>query len=127
MEEWSRLHAEENHVETIEEANDFGIDEDDEDILHPSITVYEMHESAEDNLAVLEREQMEHEEYLKSLEAESNETDVRAREIPENTHVQSAPNQTDSPQVTPSLSSPELDEPHTQRLTSPSVNQSFSN
>ena len=96
MTEWSLRQAEANHVETIEEANDFNIDEDDEDIIHPSLTVYEMQEAAEDNLAVYEREQKEAEAYEKLLASESNENANEAREIPENTHAQSALVQTDS-------------------------------
>lgn len=47
FEEWSRTQAEQNHVETIEEANDFSIyDEEDDDFFH-SLTPYEMHDMLE--------------------------------------------------------------------------------
>lgn len=45
--EWSRTQAEQQHVETIEEANDFFLpeeDNDDEDFFSLTPTVYEMHE-----------------------------------------------------------------------------------
>lgn len=104
MEEWSLRQAEANHVETIEEANDFNIEEDDEDILHPQLTVYEMHEAAEDNLAILQRE----EEEARLWRAESNETAAGAQDqsITENLHDQSAPGEPVSPAHSP-LSSQE--------------------
>lgn len=45
IEEWSRTQAENAHVETIEEANDFDInDPDDDDFFPPDFTPYELHE-----------------------------------------------------------------------------------
>ena len=88
MAEWSLSQAEANHVETIEEANDFDIqDEEDEDFLQ-NFTVYEMHEIAEDNLAIYNQEQAD--DPPESVDVESNETSDRARD-PQNSHVQSAP------------------------------------
>ena len=88
MDEWSLRQAEANHVETLEEANDFNInDEGDEDFLEP-FTVYEMHEIAEDNLAIYNQEQAD--DPPESVDVESNETSDRARD-PQNSHVQSAP------------------------------------
>lgn len=50
MTEWSLTQAEANHVETIDEANDFSIhDEEDNDFFN-DLTVYEMHDQAEENL-----------------------------------------------------------------------------
>ncbi len=80
--EWSLTNAEQNHVETIEEANDFNIPDDDSEDFLQNVTVYEMHEMAEDNLRLLEQEQ-------KAL-AESNETDILGAEPPP-PHDQSAP------------------------------------
>nr|UXQ88022.1 MAG: hypothetical protein [Microvirus sp.] len=51
--EWSLTNAEKLHVETIEEANDFEIPDDDSEDFLQNITVYEMHEMAEDNLTSL--------------------------------------------------------------------------
>ncbi len=54
MSEWSLYQAEANHVETIEEANDFSIPDDDSEDFLQNVTVYEMHEMAEDNLILLQ-------------------------------------------------------------------------
>lgn len=50
LEEFSRQSAEQNHVETIEEANDFGdlLQPEDEDFFEAH-TVYEMHEIQAEN------------------------------------------------------------------------------
>nr|UXQ88074.1 MAG: hypothetical protein [Microvirus sp.] len=92
--EWSTSQAELNHVETIEEANDFGIEEDaeDQDFFH-NLTVYEMHEAAEDNLAAHQAEQAE------ILLAESNEPGDLASMSPNNTQsAQIEPNSLGEPQ-----------------------------
>lgn len=51
IQEWSAQQAEANHVETLEEANDFEIPgfemEEDEDFFQ-NLTVYEMHEQMEE-------------------------------------------------------------------------------
>lgn len=82
IQEWSLSQAEANHVETIDEANDFSIhDEEDEDFFE-NLTVYEMHEATEDRLALMELEK----------QAETNETDDTGAELnPDTTHDQSAP------------------------------------
>ena len=50
MDSWSVNQAEVNHVETIEEANDFEIfDPEDDNIFPGEVTVYEMHEIAADS------------------------------------------------------------------------------
>ena len=91
MEEWSLRQAEENHVESIEEANDFNIqDEEDEDFFQ-GYTVYEMHEIAEDNLAAYQAALPQDPEV-----AESSESDDRALATPDNEHDQSAPVEPDS-------------------------------
>lgn len=83
MTEWSTSQAEANHVETIEEANDFKIPDDDSEDFLQNVTVYEMHEMAEDNLVLLQE--------TEAMVAESNETGVTGEDtIP---HDQSAPNE----------------------------------
>ncbi len=87
--EWSLTNAEQNHVETIEEANDFNIPDDDSEDFLQNVTVYEMHEAAEDNLQLLEQNQ-------KAL-AESNETGIGAQDNNNQPlHDQSAPNEPNS-------------------------------
>ena len=50
MDSWSINQAEINHVETLEEANDFYIpEEEDEDIIPSDLTVYELHEIEAEN------------------------------------------------------------------------------
>nr|UXQ88096.1 MAG: hypothetical protein [Microvirus sp.] len=79
--------SESNHVETIEEANDFEInDEGDADFLQ-NLTVYEMHDQAEENLQLLPQ--------INQLLAESNETGVQGAEPPPQ-HAQSAPDEPNS-------------------------------
>lgn len=92
MEEWSISQAEANHVETIEEANDFEIFEEEDDIFSPELTVYEMHEAAEETLALLEHSQPE------QLQAESNETGDAGAINSQNSHDQSAPLELNSPE-----------------------------
>ena len=89
--ELSLAASEEAHIETLEEANDFGIedDEEDQDFFH-NLTVYEMHEAAEDNLALLEQAQLNQEP------AESNETGDQGEESP-TPHAQSAPVELNTP------------------------------
>lgn len=55
MTEWSLSQAERNHVETLEEANDFNINDEESDDFFQNLTVYEMHEQAEENLALLQQ------------------------------------------------------------------------
>jgi hypothetical protein len=100
MAEWSLRNAEENHVETIEEANDFEIfDEEEEDFL-ANLTVYEMHDMAEENL-------QKWKDSLPSEEmTESNETAVLAREEESTGNV----SHDQSAQHEPDLSSPSLSE-----------------
>ena len=80
--------AENNHVETLEEANDFNIGEDDDDFFQ-NYTVYEMHDQAEQNLQLFQEnfppEQQE-------TQPESNETELQSESPnPEYSHDQSAP------------------------------------
>lgn len=90
MEEWSLTQAERNHVETIEEANDFEIhDEEDSDFFEKQ-TVYEMHEMAEENLAIYKQNQ--------ELQAESNETVVPGGDNHNPLHDQSAPDEPNPPE-----------------------------
>ena len=84
--EWSLANAEKLHVETIEEANDFNIPDDDSEDFLQNVTVYEMHEMAEENLRQFQKDQE-----LQAL-AESNETGVTSAE-PTTPHDQSAPNE----------------------------------
>lgn len=98
MAEWSTTQAEANHVETIEEANDFEIYEEEDDFFQPTLTVYEMQEAAEDNLLLLEEEQR------RIAEAESNETGPQGDPTPNPDHAQSAPVEPNSPLETPSIS-----------------------
>ena len=85
--EWSLANAEANHVETIEEANDFDIPDDDSEDFLQNVTVYEMHEMAEENLRLLQLDQ----EQNQAL-AESNETGTGALDTnPNPEHDQSAP------------------------------------
>ncbi len=95
MQAWSLDQAEANHVETIEEANDFNIGEEDEDFFPPKLTVYEMHENAEDNLKLLEQEAL-----LNPDPAESNETGDQG-ESTQTTLTQSAPVELNSPGTEP--------------------------
>ena len=89
MEEWSLSRAEANHVETIEEANDFNLppDPEDEDFFH-GLTVYEMHEVAEENLALYNEQEKE-----SQVVPESNETDVPGELTTDPAHDQSAPDE----------------------------------
>ncbi len=103
MEEWSLTQAESNHVETIDEANDFDIFDDDDDFFEktPNLTVYEMHDQAEENLALYNDSLPEEEdETEQEKEAESNETDDRAQDKNQPLPDQSAPVTTDSPPST---------------------------
>ena len=96
MDEWSLTQSEANHVETIEEANDFEIyDDSEDDFFAQTTTVYEMHDQAEENLQLFPPP-------LPEVEAESNETEDPGAEQPNPPHVQSAPVEPDPPR-TPSL------------------------
>ncbi|AXL14892.1 hypothetical protein [Microviridae sp.] len=78
MAEWSLAQAEANHVETMEEANDFEIYEEEDDFFPQQLTVYEMHDDQETRLA------------LEALEAESIDSAVLANDNSEHVHAQSA-------------------------------------
>ncbi len=82
MEEWSLSQAENNHVETIEEANDFNLNDDDDDFFTqiPNLTVYEMHDQAEENLELYNNSLPPEDETDQETEDESNETDDRAQD-----------------------------------------------
>ena len=72
IEEFSLSQAEKHHIETLEEANDFNIGDDDDDFFKNQ-TVYEMHDQAEENMALFQQNfppETDQEE-----EAESNETE----------------------------------------------------
>lgn len=87
IDNWSRTNAEDAHVETIEEANNFDInDPDDEDFFPPDFTPYELLELPPDT------EEVEH-----GL-AENNETDDAGAPPTQKdeAHEQSAPH-VDSP------------------------------
>ncbi len=89
MQEWSLTQSEHNHVETLEEANDFNIGPEDDDFFdhNPQVTVYEMHDQAEENLQLYQSEIPP--ETQEETQAETNETVDRAQENP--LHDQSAP------------------------------------
>lgn len=92
FEEWSRANAEANHVETLEEANDFSIqDEEDDDFFH-GLTPYEMHDLYETEVANGQMEDQEGSLEPEAESAESNETaDQGANSNPDSSHDQSAP------------------------------------
>nr|UXQ87936.1 MAG: hypothetical protein [Microvirus sp.] len=92
--EWSLTNAEKHHVETIEEANDFDIPDDDSEDFLQNITVYEMHEMAEDNLHLLPQ--------INQALAESNETGIPGADS-QPPHAQSAPDEPNSldPKIPP--------------------------
>ncbi len=91
MEEWSLTQAEANHVETIEEANDFHLPEEDGDDFFEKATVYEMHDQAEQNLQLFQDEELR---LQQEAEAESNETETPGDQTPPITeHDQSAPDE----------------------------------
>ncbi len=100
MEEWSLTQAEKNHVETIEEANDFSINNDDDDFFTqiPNLTVYEMHDQAEENLQLYNESLPPENE--QETQAESNETDDRAQDKTQPLPDQSAPVSKDPPATT---------------------------
>lgn len=93
MEEWSLVQAESNHVETIEEANDFNLNDDDDDFFTkiPNLTVYEMHDQAEENLELYNNSLPEEAENDQETEDESNETDDRAQDTTKTPAQPSAP------------------------------------
>ncbi len=101
MEEWSLTQAENNHVETIDEASNFEIFDHEEDFFEgiPNLTVYEMHDQAEENLQLYQNSLPP--ENDQETEDESNETSVQARDDTDTTHDQSALNATDPPQTPP--------------------------
>jgi len=103
IEEWSLTNAENAHVETLEEANDFNIGDDDDDFFEKH-TVYEMHDQAEENLQLFQQNTPA--ENKQETQTESNETVVSGENQP--SHDQSAPNQPNS-SANPSLVQPSVD------------------
>jgi len=95
MDEWSLTQAELNHVETIEEANDFEIYDEEDNDFFKNQTVYEMHDQAEENLALFQP--IEEPPNDQESQAESNETVVSGEEKTQPPHDQSAPNEPNPP------------------------------
>lgn len=104
FQEWSRTEAENNHVETIEEANDFSIfDEEDEDFFH-SLTPYEMHDVLETETQAQLRDE-ETERFLSEAEqvgSGNTDPDVPgASQTPDQDARQSAPDEEPDPTEDP--------------------------
>ena len=88
MDEWSRDQAEANHVETIEEANDFDIGgEEEDDDFFEGITPYEMHEMQIDTEEAADPVDAA----MTGSPAENNDSDDRATGTPETSPDPSAP------------------------------------